>query len=175
MYLVKRISSFDYAQDGEPVEPYLASKDVDPPLLSCARLARLAKSATRAERAKRASRNTRYERRSPRAGINQDIIRHTGLMCGTLRAVDGYTPSFAPPSIVSGSRDRCSHSRARLPDYLSSGLSRGFWTNRHRRLAASSKGSWPAGHSCAGWSILHVSGPELAALKRKVSQWDDSI
>jgi hypothetical protein len=25
---VKRISSFDDAQDGEPVEPYLASKDV---------------------------------------------------------------------------------------------------------------------------------------------------
>ena len=29
---VKHISSFDYAQDGEPVEPYLANKDETPAL-----------------------------------------------------------------------------------------------------------------------------------------------
>ena len=44
-YLVKRRSSFDYAQDGEPVEPYLANKDADAFIPSCA------------------SRFTRYERR----------------------------------------------------------------------------------------------------------------
>lgn len=27
--LVKRVPSFDYAQDGEAVEPYLANKDMD--------------------------------------------------------------------------------------------------------------------------------------------------
>jgi hypothetical protein len=42
---LKRLSSFDYAQDGEPVEPYLANKD-GPHALSglCFTLASLSRS-----------------------------------------------------------------------------------------------------------------------------------